>query len=290
MNACALYVTFQPDIADLKKSIEIMKEQVGLVIIVDNSDKKEAQEQVSSLSEENVLVLSQMSNTGIAAALNRGFREAMDRGCEWILTLDQDSRPQKGMVKAYDDFISRNKNKKIGAIGPTFTFSSRDKAQVSDTVEKVHTLITSGCYVNAEAYKNVGGFRDELFIDAVDTEFSWHLRKNGYSLYKLNSVLLEHNLGSNSYHIKIFGKRIMTITNHNYLRCYYVARNSRVVGRDYCKVFPEDGVPYYRKAYKKAFMILLFEKDKLRKLRAVKAGMEDAKKGKLGVCTRKFSA
>lgn len=288
MNSCALYVTFQPNIADLKESIATVRDQVGLIIIVDNSDKKDAQDQVKSLAEEKVLILSQMKNIGIASALNKGCREAAERGFDWILTLDQDSHPQKGMVKAYDEFISKHPDEKIGAVGPLFTFSSRDRVEVSDSYEKVADLITSGCYVSVEAFKNVGGFRDDLFIDSVDTEFSWHLRKNGYSLFRLNNVLLEHNLGHNAYHIKFFGKRIMTITNHNYLRCYYIARNSRVVGRDYSKVFPQDGVPYLRKAYKKAFMVLFFEKDKIRKLKAVRAGMADAKKEKLGVCKRTF--
>lgn len=282
MNICTVYVTFNPDIEYLKNSITAIRTQVRYVIIVDNSDNKNFQKEVKLLAEGNVIVLTQNRNIGIAAALNVGCNKAIELGAQWALTLDQDSMPPVNMVLLYKDFIRINEKVKVGAIGSRFTFSEEDKLVPSNIVEKVNTLITSGCFMNLEAYSQIGGFREELFIDAVDTEYSWKLRKNGYELYRLNNIILEHHIGSGSFHIKLFGKRFMTITNHNYIRCYYMARNSQQISEDYKNIFPEEAKFYRKKAWKKIVMVIFFEKDKLRKIQYIRKGICDYKKGNLG--------
>lgn len=280
---CTVYVTFNPNIGYLKKSITLIRNQVEKIIIVDNSNNNKLKQEIEMIEDDKIIVLSQSTNIGIAAALNIGCKKAIDMDAKWVLTLDQDSLPTLNMVSNYNKFIEMNLEKKVGAIGPNFTFSEKEKIVPNNTIKKVNTLITSGCFISLEAYVHVGGFREELFIDAVDTEYSWNLRKNGFELYQLNNLILEHNIGSNAYHIKGFGKRFMTITNHNYIRCYYIARNSMQISKEYRNIFPKEASFYKKKAFKKFVMILFFEKDKIKKIKSIINGVGDYKKGKLGV-------
>lgn len=282
MNINAVYVTYRPDIQYLGKSLERVLPQVQNVIIVDNSDTVDDQRKVRMLASQKVIVLTQGNNLGIATALNIGCKEAIRLGADWALTLDQDSIVPKSMISEYVTYIDENESGKIGALGPMFKFCPEDVLPSDGCVVEAKTLITSGCLINLQAFKKVGGFREELFIDAVDTEYSWNLRKNGYQLFKFHKLVLEHHLGNHPFHVRIFGKRIMTITNHNARRCYYISRNSKKISDEYREVFPKEAEAYRKKGIKQAIMVLLFENNKMEKIHMIHKGTQDYRKGRMG--------
>jgi GT2 family glycosyltransferase len=65
--------------------------------------------------------------------------------------------------------------------------------------------MTSGNIVNLDAYEKVGGWKDWMFIDCVDTDFCMNLHKHGYKVLRLNKVIMEHHLGDRTFP-KLFGK------------------------------------------------------------------------------------
>lgn len=282
MNISAVYVTYHPDMQYLTRSLERVLPQVQNVIIVDNSEAIDAQRKVQEIASQRVSVLTQGSNLGIAAALNIGCREAMRLGADWVLTLDQDSIVPESMISEYETYIEENSSKKIGALGPMFKFCQEDVLPSDGRVIEVKALITSGCCINLQAFQKVGGFKENLFIDAVDTEYSWNLRKNGYQLFQFHTLVLEHHLGNQPFHVRVFGKRIMTITNHNALRCYYISRNSKKISDYYQDVFPDEALAYRKKGIKQAIMVLLFEHNKMEKLYMIHRGTQDYRKGLMG--------
>ena len=282
MNISAVYVTYHPDVQYLAMSVERVLPQVQNVIVVDNSDTLEDQKKVQAIASQNVIVLTQGSNIGIAAALNIGCKEAIRLGADWCLTLDQDSIVPGSMVAEYAAYVAANGTKEIGALGPMFKFCPEDVLPSDGRVVEAKTLITSGCCINLQAFQEVGGFKENLFIDAVDTEYSWNLRKNGYHLLQFHALILEHHLGNHPFHIRIFGKRIMTITNHNALRYYYISRNSKKISEDYRKVFPDEAAAYRIKGIKQAIIVILFEKNKMEKLYMIHKGTQDYRKGRMG--------
>ena len=103
--------------------------------------------------------------------------------------------------------------------------------------------MTSGNLVNLDAFRQVGPFMDELFIDSVDHEYCIRLQINGYKVIQLNGVLLEHTLGERRKHLFIYplnffkkNKSIVSykiVNNHNYIRKYYMVRNRLYVSRKY---------------------------------------------------------
>ena len=89
-------VTYQPDIARLQENLKAAKG--APLILVDNGS--ENIDDIRTITEGTVLI-ENPKNLGIAAALNQLFRQAQALGCEWIVTLDQDSVIQPGMLEAF---------------------------------------------------------------------------------------------------------------------------------------------------------------------------------------------
>ena len=283
MKIIAVYVTYNPDWHLIERSIQMIVNQVDDVAIIDNSevDYTNEFERLKSLYNCSYILLKE--NKGIATALNCGFEYSQKNNADWVLCFDQDSVPPRDMVSKYKEFIVTKKN--LGQVGPLYAKNREENVTETDGASLVDSLITSGSLVNVEAYKAVGGFKDKLFIDSVDTEFSWNLKVHGWHSYKLNTIVLQHNLGVGAFDVTIAGKRLITITNHNYIRCYYIARNSLWVGRHYVKTLKEYAGPYRKKWIKLVIKVLFFEKDKLRKLRFIMLGVKDCNRNIFGKCS-----
>ena len=142
--------------------------------------------------------------------------------------------------------------------------------------------MTSANLVNLNILDKLGYFDERLFIDGVDIEYGLRLNKNGYKILQCNDIYVEHNLGDIKYH-RFLGRTYMC-TNHNYLRQYYMARNYRYIRDmyiDYDKQFCEILV----KIKSNIFKIVMYEPDKIRKLKYMMKGIKAYKKkhyGKIG--------
>lgn len=178
--------------------------------------------------------------------------------------------------------MSKNNNSKIGIISPNVIDENKGGPVevMNNEVEYPTVAITSGSLINVKIGIKIGGFLEKLFIDYVDHEFCLRLRLKGYEIIKLKDAKIYHTLGD----IKvksILGLKLTT-TNHSALRRYYYFRNSIYVHKKYYK--------YYRRWCNKDIMrelrvlvgIVLFEKDKINKLKNIYMGINDGLKSKYG--------
>ena len=98
MDVCALYVTFHPD-DGFAGRISSVKASVGKVLLVDNGSNSESLAMLRRLEDDpNVVLLPSDTNTGVAAAYNRGAAWARDHGFRWVVLLDQDTIPRADLV------------------------------------------------------------------------------------------------------------------------------------------------------------------------------------------------
>lgn len=244
------------------------------IIVVDNTPERDLK-----LRSHRMTYIPLKSNFGIAKALNIGFLQAKEEKAKWVLTLDQDSDLPANMINEYIRFIQEGHNT-IGVISPLINMYMGENKKPSDSFCEVDTALTSGSMINMEAYDAVGGFKEELFIDEVDFELCWNIKKHGYSIYQLNRVLMQHQLGFTQ-EIRLFGRHLFYVTHHNYIRHYYMARNSRYVKKLYGDIMPKS--PWWKKGDIITLLkIILFEKDVVRKLRARQLGIHDFKNNKFG--------
>ena len=270
---CAGIVSFCPEISRLKQSLQSVTAQAEKVFVVDNHSENLSEVKKLVMSFPNVALLENEQNNGIAKALNQMCELAEKEGYEWILTLDQDSLIPRDLLKIFQNYLSEEK---IGIICPAVYYEGWEKKAESETpTESVSACMTSASLTKIQAWKEVGGFREEYFIDYVDNEFCMKLRLHQYKVLRVNGCQMHHQLGDSGIK-KIFGLKLH-YTRHNPLRLYYMARNNYAFIREYAKSLPL--LKEYLKLVYVLSLELLFSKQKRKAIRFIRYGLRDARKG-----------
>lgn len=275
-------VTYNPCLSDFKRNIHKNLNFLERLYIVDNSDEKSIQNQLKALCSKYLKchIITLGSNMGIAYALNVGCQTAITDGWKWVLTLDQDSQLSDNLVPAYKNYLNGQTIQDVSKIGILTCNMSTWQSNKSATTERVNLCWTSGALMNLNAYSSVGGFDNDLFIDGVDFDMCAKMILSGYEILRINSVSLTHNLGKTKDY-EIFGHHLFYVTNHNALRRYYMTRNSLLLNKKYGKSFKPlrhtiISIP------KVILKIILFEDNKILKMKAILNGMRDYRKGIFG--------
>lgn len=197
---------------------------VNKVIIIDNSTYDNSFLISSNIEYSECIYIPLYENLGIATALNKGCKQAIQYGAKWILTMDQDSCWEKEQLEKYFDLASHYSNiSDIGVFSPHQSYTSYRKEQVLPYTEKI-AVMTSGCLLSATGFEKTNGFRDDFFIDEVDNEYCMHICQLGMRVVTINNAYLAHQLGELQ-KIKLFGIIEKEYTYHQPFRYYYIIRN-----------------------------------------------------------------
>ena len=235
----AVVPTYLPQHDHLAELCTALAEQVDHVLLVDNSEQE--QQWLYELCTENVSVRILGTNLGIAAAQNRGARWAKEQGFDFVLFLDQDSRPTRGMVKGliagFHDLVQQGLP--VAAVGPAAFVESADTLEPFYTASpwgvgsrhclspqehiEVAYLHASGSLVCTRIFDRVGLLAEKLFIDLVDLEWCFRAKKLGLLCFGLCSARLQHQVGEVSRPLPV-GKWA-TMSVHAPWRGYYQSRN-----------------------------------------------------------------
>ena len=276
MKLASCVVLYNPD-EGVVDNIKTYASGVDEVFAVDNSDEPNAPllDRITALGE-NVTVIPMHGNQGIAAALNRGLQEASRRGYGYILTMDEDSYFTDDTLQRYKDkaealFAS---DEKVIQVGIHNSGDKDDDLVVNN--ETPDWLITSGSIMRVEDSLAVGGFLEKLFIDEVDREFCYRAADRGYSFRRVLDLTMQHNLGS-PIRGKIFGREFEAM-GHSKIRKYYIFRNCTYV----MKTYPRTRKPYRHFLFATWLKTILVEDDKMNKLKYMRMGRRDAKRGRFG--------
>lgn len=215
-------------------------------------------------------------NEGIAYALNKGAKCAINDGYQWLLTLDQDSSISEKNIIDLKNYISKNDTNKIGIISPYQDVETTEVIE-QEAIEEKLEVMTSGNIINLNVYQKVGGFKEWLFIDGVDIEYGMNLNKHGYKVIRLNYSKMKHCLGNTKIH-SVFGRKIIC-SNHNGLRRYYMVRNNLYIRDMYKDVYP-DYCKFLIDVQKGQLKrVIAFEKNKIKKILYMYKGYKDYKRG-----------
>lgn len=289
MKISGVVVLYNPD-ENVLKNIDSYIGKLDILYVVDNSPIPNDNSNKFSKNKK-IKYISNGGNKGIAKALNIGAKEAIKNGSEWLLTMDQDSSFKKGALEKMIEFLNElNKNKimseslnldcnKIGVLS-ALQRTELNKNEKLSGLSYPLVVMTSGNLVNLKAYQKVKGFKDWFFIDAVDFEFCLNIKKHDYEIIQMNTVELNHNLG-NTVEKKLLGKT-MYVTNHNYVRRYYITRNRHYLYDLYKDDFLDYCALELSRTKHELLKIILFEKDKLKKIKAIYKGYKDYKHGVKG--------
>lgn len=276
MKLSAVVVFYYPSRDNIKHINKYLNE-VDQIYVVDNSDD----DVIRMHSDDKIKYIKYGENKGIAKALNEGAKLAIKDRFKWLLTLDQDSKITSKNISDLKSFIENTKEKNIGLVAP-YQDIGLPFTKSSEEYEEYIELMTSGSVLNLDAYKKIGGFKDWLFIDCVDTDYCLNLHKNKYQVLRLNNVIMKHSLGNLKLH-KFLGKTYDCF-NHNPIRRYYIVRNNLYINEMYHDLCPDYCDHLIRAQKGQVKRILAFEKNKFKKLKMMYKGYRDYKhdiKGKL---------
>jgi len=223
-KVAAIVVFFRPkpaDLINLRKFANLEK-----TLIVDNSEEEW---EASAELPDNYSYRWLGGNLGIGHALNVGCSEAFEAGYDFALTMDQDSSfDSDSLAHHLSSAESIFRDDCVAIIAANYGYLN--STSPTGVIERA-SVITSGNLLRLTAWKKVGGFREDYFIDQVDHEFCYKLRHNGYKVVLNRDVAFHHEVGE-PVSFKILGWRIVS-SNHSAERRYYQMRNSLFLREDY---------------------------------------------------------
>ena len=286
--------------SNLTGSLELLSKNFDRIILVDNGSDIETisviEHHVQSMKDK-LLFIPNRKNMGVAKALNQGLSLADQLGYQFALTLDQDSTPLPGMLDALTqtllshpnnenlavlapEIIEKNTHKKSQVLGFTSRFSFKRMTCNNKTLRNVTFVITSGSLYNLRLYREIGPFRDDFFIDAVDMEYCLRAILKGFEISVACNAKLEHNLG-HRVQMRLF-RWAASPTFHPPSRWYFMNRNRIALFRLYALRFPhwlfhEAGV-----ALKGLVRMLVFENHRIIKIKAMFYGIRDGILNRMG--------
>lgn len=275
-NVLAGIVTYNPDIKRLRENITALLKQVRYIYIVDNGSNNigEIEELIKN---ENIHIKKYDKNMGIAQALKEIMDYAKSANFAWVLTLDQDSITEDGLIEKYLEYGNMPICSDVGM----FTCLIKDRnfddkkyeVQTQDIIE-VPYCITSAAFTNVEKYFKTEGYDAGFFIDAVDFDICYSLRDKGYKICRINHTGLFHEVGHGE-NRRFLWKKIV-IYHQKAFRIYYFSRNLILMNRKHKKLYPFSHLMKNELAL--LIRILFYEDSKKEKLNSFLKGIKDAKK------------
>ena len=270
-NVAGVVVLYNPE-ESIIQNIDSYIKQVGALYLVDNSSEPKTFIQDYLEENDHLTYIFNGYNSGVAAALNSGAIKAINEDFSYLLTMDQDSKAPDNIVESLLKIFSRLEN--VGIASPLHSniFQTHKRFQ-KEEITKVDSIMTSGNLISLEAYKMIGGFNEDFFIDYVDIEYCLRLKYNNYNIYRVNNVILEHQ-EANLSQKKIFRLRFYP-TNNDPFRLYYKTRNLLYLRKIYQHRYLSILFREYILFLKSTLKILLFEEKKILKFKMIFCGIKD---------------
>lgn len=268
---------FNPKLTVVDTVVKNLYDVVDAFVLVDNGSKNidSIIELIKTNALKKVHLIKNGKNLGVAKALNQIVDFVNEQGAKFALTLDQDS-----VLKAADvTEMARHVSPDIALICPRMVDINKAKQKKYKTdLEYVDRCITSGTLMNLEVCNKIGKFDELMFIDYVDFEYCKRVRLAGYKILKINTVELKHEIGKRTTHHFLWAK--VYPSNHKPERVYYYTRNIYYyLWKFYNKLSFSEKFKERFLLFWKYFSIIIYEKDKLAKLRSYKKGKKDGKYG-----------
>lgn len=197
------------------------------IIIVDNGSKTKFQLEDQE-KKENITVLRSDENMGFAGGYNMGIREALTRGADYILIINNDTKVYSDMLKNLIKTLESDT--KIGAVIPKIYFARghefhKDRYKPDElgkviwyaggftdweNIQSVHRGVdevdrgqfdkieqvgfATGCCIlfKREVLEKVGLFDERYFLYFEDADLSERIKRAGFRIYYVPTAILIH--------------------------------------------------------------------------------------------------
>ena len=226
----AVITAYHPD-ERLAAVVESALLSCDSVVIADNTPG-DAPSLAEKVEDPRVSVLRSGRNRGLAGALNLGLAR-VPAEAEAVLFLDQDSVLPPELVAGLFEHLS---DAAVGVVGPAPVDAATGgryerSADRHAAVDDRPSIITSGMLVRRSCFEAVPGFREDFFVDCVDTDFCLRIRRSGSRVVRDAALVLPHSIGSGRDHK--LGRLNVRVLHYPAWRHYWIARNGLVLSREF---------------------------------------------------------
>ncbi|TMK99689.1 MAG: glycosyltransferase [Actinobacteria bacterium] len=272
----AIATAYHPD-PRLLEVLAAAREACCEVVVVDNTPGGSALLR-GEAPDQQVRVLRPGRNLGLAGALNLGLR-GVSPDSDAVLLLDQDSVLAAGDVRKLATHLA---DSTVGVAAPAPWDVARSsfidprtalRRQIADR----DAVITSGMVVRKSLMDELGGFREDFFVDCVDQDFCLRVRRAGKRIVQDKRVLLPHSLGALAEHRFLIGH--VRTTHHPPWRLYWVIRNGTVLLRENWRLAPAWCLAWGLIMLRWMLLTALYERPRGARLLAMWRGLLDGVRG-----------
>jgi rhamnosyltransferase len=243
-GVAAIIVTYNPDLQRLGMVLDALPVEVRVVVVDNNSAHEEVDEIERLLAvREDALLIRNASNAGLAAAINQGVAALEGEQVEFLLLMDQDSVPRPGALAVlHDAFLQLEADgQAVGCVGPRLMDSATGIEHGFHTMRGLRwvrvfpkpgesrpvrcaNLNGSGTLVRSGVFERMGGLDERLFIDHVDTDWSFRVLDAGLVLFGIPNAVFDHSMGERGLRFWFIGWRVWPVRSPR--RHYFLFRNS----------------------------------------------------------------
>lgn len=257
-DIAVVLTTFYPN----KKNFNCISkicEQFSKVVIYDNSASLKVKKNLLSLQSEyiHLEIIFNSKNLGIASSLNYGVMK-LKKIYAWILFFDQDTLIADNLDVKIKEIID---NHTFDILGLNYQYS-KNLSNDESFLQSSNRTIISGMLVSSLVFNNLS-FRNNFLLDLVDHDFCFRAKNIGLKIFKTKEPLIKHRIGNIRENKFLF--MVKKRLNHNNFRYYLMARNKiwfDKLNKNHLRIST------LRKLVFEFFLIILFDKQVLKKLRA----------------------
>ncbi|MDR1888728.1 MAG: glycosyltransferase [Zoogloeaceae bacterium] len=240
-------VTYNPELLPLCAQLSALSASCTK-LIVDNGSNALCIKHLAALPLKypNLHLIFNSDNLGLATAINQGVRAAheINPHASLLLLLDQDTEPQPGSIETLIHAFAQLKTEGqcVGAVGPLLrdvetglthgfhqcTHWRWRRVYPHPDAKKnpipCANLNGSGTLMSIDIFLELGGLDESLFIDHVDTEWSFRLLSRQLGLWGIPHAVFLHRMGQRSTRFWFFGWRLWPTRSPQ--RHYFLFRNA----------------------------------------------------------------
>lgn len=187
---------------------------------LDNFSFEAAQEEIEKYSLNNVTLIKNSENVGVAAANNQGIKLGLEAGCEYLLILNNDIEFED--VNLFQNMMSLAERKKEKLITPKMYFHDNgliwcaggEISKLRGTVRHFgemqadlpqnsitgYTEYAPTCFmlVHREVFERIGLMDEKYFVYYDDVDFIWRSNQAGYKLLYWAEGKISHKVSSST--------------------------------------------------------------------------------------------
>lgn len=199
-------VAFRPNPELLLPLVQRLEGEVETLFVFLNGDVETAT--LGALRVTRARIIEAPYNLGVGEGFNQLALHAILAGCERLAIFDDDSGLPAGAFGVLNATMDRlaARGKKPAVVGPKIVSPSPARheyrppryfsaGETIGSAQSVLYVISSGSLINLDAFRNIGTFRSDFFMDSIDTEWCFRARSRGFSCWVETSLEMEHRIG-----------------------------------------------------------------------------------------------